>query len=370
MRAPISDELRAGAENLLCRAAGLRQGRRVLILHEPAGLGFYDTGIIAAVWRVATDLGLDATLREVPFGEEVQDPPPGLADAMRGADFSVFLARLGDQIRYRTSLKGISTVVCYALDAPMLASRFGRADHRGFVALKEVIDDALAAAGTIRITCPEGTDISGHLDEAGDQTRAMNITRFPQSVHSAVSARGFEGRVVQRGFLVGTGSHYYAPYAQPLTAPLTVHIRGHRIAGFEGARADIDTAERHYQEIAARFGIDPWHVHSWHAGMHPGCAFPQPASASFERWSGGAFGNPRLMHFHTCGDYAPGEISLNLLDPTITLDGVAVWDDGRLYPERLKGGMDILSEYSELRALFDAPSQECGLGASGALSFD
>ena len=110
-------------------------------------------------------------------------------------------------------------------------------------------------------------------------------------------------------------------------------------------------------------------MHSWHAGSHPGCAFADPAGANLERWSGAAFGNPRLMHLHTCGAEPPGEMSLNVLDPTITLDGVALWEAGRLHPDRVPGGAEILSAHPDLAALYAAPAQACGARAQG-LMFD
>ena len=74
------------------------------------------------------------------------------------------------------------------------------------------------------------------------------------------------------------------------------------------------------------------------------------------------------MHLHTCGAYAPGEISLNVLDPTIVIDGKAVWDDGRLHPERVVSGDKILADYPELVPLFESPAQACGQGKNGRLT--
>ena len=116
------------------------------------------------------------------------------------------------------------------------------------------------------------------------------------------------------------------------------------------------------------FGLDPLTMHSWHAGIHPGCAYTTPAQSSFERWSGSAFGNPRLLHFHTCGHYAPGEISLNVLDPTIRVDGVAIWDAGVLRADLLPGGTEILEQYPCIKAVFDDPARHVGQGANGRLS--
>ncbi len=50
-----------------------------------------------------------------------------------------------------------------------------------------------------------------------------------------------------------------------------------------------------------------------------------------------------------------------MIDPTITADGVAIWEDGRLYPERVPGGAEILAHYPQVADLFARPSREIGL---------
>ena len=57
-----------------------------------------------------------------------------------------------------------------------------------------------------------------------------------------------------------------------------------------------------------------------------------------------------------------------MLDPTVRLDGIAVWENGRLNPERLRGGAQLLEEYEDLRAVFAAPESEVGAGADGRLT--
>jgi hypothetical protein len=362
------DRIATGVRNLLTNCAELQAGQRLLILREPAGLGYYGDTLADDVAAGAQALGLVTQIAEVPFLQSVSDPDAATATLMKNADCTLFLARMGDQIRFRSALRDVSAVVCYALDSDMLASPFGTVNHRSFLALKQMIDAAVAAASEIRVTCPLGTDFRGRQDDT-TALADVNVRRFPMSVYTPTPAAGFSGRIAQLGFLVGTGSSYYDPYACRLEETLFVDFSGNRITGFSGFDADIATARAHYARVAAEFSIDDGFVHSWHVGIHPGCAFPNPASASFERWTGGAFGNPRLLHFHTCGAYAPGEISLNVLDPTVYLDGVAVWENGRLYPERVAGGRELLNNDPEMQRCFDAPARQCGLGADGALSF-
>ena len=119
--------------------------------------------------------------------------------------------------------------------------------------------------------------------------------------------------------------------------------------------------EHHYDHVASLFNLDTYCVHSWHAGIHPGCWYHTSAHEDLHRWSGSAFGNPRLMHMHTCGDYAPGEISWNIVDPTIRVDDVVLWENGRLHPQRLASGAEIFYAHSHLEMLFANPRTDIGL---------
>lgn len=357
-----------GARNLIENCAGMQAGQRLLILAEDPALGFYDAALPGLVAQVAASIGIAAEVRAVPFEPRAAEPPPELSAAMAGADRTLFLARLGDQLRFSPTLAAARPVVSYALDAAMLASGFGGAHHAALVALKECLNAALSAARHIRVTCPLGTDFEGPGARFPETGGEVSVARFPLSVFTPVPAEGFAGTIAQAGFLTGTGSTYYEPYTVPLDGVLLVRFDGARIAGFDGAPSDMARARQHYESVATLLGIDPLFVHSWHAGIHPGCAWPAQAGQNPERWSGGAFGNPRLLHFHTCGAYAPGEISLNVVDPTIALDGVAVWESGRLHPERVPGSADILIRYPCTARLFAAPAREIGLAPSGRLS--
>ena len=175
-----------------------------------------------------------------------------------------------------------------------------------------------------------------------------------------VPAHTFSGRVATR-FLTGTGSRYYDDYTPEFTAPLFALMRDGRLTGFEGQAEDVARATAQYNRVAETFGIDRDFVHSWHAGIHPGCGYPWDMRRNWERWGGAAFGNPRILHFHTCGAYAPGEISWNVIDPTIEVDGVTLWDQGVFRADRLPGGPEILTRYPCAAALFRSPDRDIGI---------
>ena len=357
-------------KNLLFRCAGGKTGQSLLIVHEASNQSFYDPLLASIISRHAKSLGFSVTFEEVGFYPNVKELGPQLLKAIQLADHTLFLARIGDQIRFRSGFEKLNKIINYALDCDILASEFGTTDYRGFEALKAAIDKAMKNAGYIHVTCPAGTDFSGNLKSLQKDLVDVDIKRFPMSIFTPVTTLNFSGRIAQNGFLVGTGSQYYIPYACALKETLFVDFEGNKITNFHGCQEDIAAAENHYKFVGKKYAINPYFIHSWHAGMHPACKFSGPASQSFERWSGSAFGNPRLLHFHTCGEYPPGEISLNIVDPTIVLDGIAIWEGGQLHLSRLTGGSKILNEYPAIAHVFENPSNDVGLSNKGLLSYN
>ena len=364
----LAENITRGAQNLLLNCAGLASGDRLLIVVEEAFPHYYDPALATAISTAAFQLGILVETHKVPFIAQVTEPDQALQDAMAKADRTLFLARIGDQLRFSETLAQGRPVVSYVFDTEMLGSSYGTAHHRGFTELKDRFNAAFAKARRIRVTCPLGTDFEGPGTGLPDAAPDVSVARFPMTVFTPIPAAGFRGQIAQAGFLTGTGSNYYTPYTVALDGILVAHFDKGRITGFSGSPADVARAKAHYADVAQQLGIDRDFVHSWHAGMHPGCSYRQQAARSPERWAGAAFGNPRVLHVHTCGSYAPGEISLNIIDPTVTLDGVSVWEDGRLYPQRISGGAELLAKYPCAASAFANPARNIGLSSAGQLS--
>jgi hypothetical protein len=252
--------------------------------------------------------------------------------------------------------------MCYARDAAMLASTYGRTDHRALLALKTAVNDILLAAGRIDISCPLGTDISGSLSERDRASREdVSVRRFPLGVPQPLSASGFSGRVALAHYLTPTGSRVYDPSFLALEKPVVAEVASGRIEEFAGDPEITARIREHYKMVAEMFGIDGDAVHSWHAGIHPGCAYTAAAAENPDRWSNTVFTNPRFLHFHTCGSYPPGEICWMVQDPTIAIDGTKLWDKGRLHPEAFAQLRRCLEQWPELESLFAEPSELIGL---------
>lgn len=152
--------------------------------------------------------------------------------------------------------------------------------------------------------------------------------------------------------LTPTGNRCYAPAVLPLENTVFALFEEGRITGFDGPAPEVARIRAHYRAVADSFGIEPFTVHSWHAGIHPGCPFYDPGAGDRDYWSNSVFSSPRLLHFHTCGTTAPGEIAWNLVDATVLVDGTPLWDAGRLMPHAFARTAEALEASPSLSELF------------------
>ncbi len=349
-----------GARNLLKNCAKAVAGDRLLIAYEPADYGYFNTDAVGVVTRAARTMGMAVDAIDVGFNPGNPHISPDLLKRFDAADIILFLARLGDQLRFSEMPQGKKIIVSFALNEELFGSGFANGHHDAFMHIKSGVNTVLDKASDVRITCPLGTDVRGepqmNLEPDGDTT----ILRFPMSVHTPTPAHTFSGRVAMT-LLTGTGSKYYDDYTIEFNEPVFAVMEAGRLLRFEGNPNDVARAEAQYDRVSALFGIDRDFVHSWHAGIHPGCTYPWDMRENFERWGGVAFGNPRILHFHTCGSYAPGEISWNVFDPTIVIDGVTYWEDGVFHASHLPDGADVLAQYPCAKALFQHPAKDIGI---------
>jgi hypothetical protein len=351
----------AGARNLLLNCAAAQSRERLLIAYEPSEFGYYDADAVPCVAEAAREIGLKVETLDVRFSPDNPHLTPELTAMLERADIILFLARLGDQLRFSQMPAGKRIVVSFALDAWLFGSGFGTTHHTAMVALKKKVDIAMASARHVRVTCAKGSDFAGKPVMPTEGQGDTSILRFPMSVFQPVPAHSFSGRVALCGFLTGTGSLYYDDYTVEFDGQVFALFQDGRLTGFEGGARDVAAANRHYDRVSAKFGIDRDFVHSWHAGIHPGSGYTRNARDNYERWGGASFGNPRILHFHTCGAYAPGEISWNVVDPTILIDGVPVWQDGVFHAARIAGGQEILNKYECAAHIFRMPDRRIGL---------
>ncbi|MGB0867872.1 MAG: hypothetical protein ACPGSC_15275 [Granulosicoccaceae bacterium] len=321
---------RDGALNLLTEAVKLQAGQRIAIVSEDPALGTYDALAPRCVLETARDLGAQAQLIPVQ-GAEATHLSLELAQALETFDHVLFMASIGDTLRFSPQQNHAKRTMCYALDIGTLGSAGATVSFQLMREIQKRFEQESGTAQTWHIQCPLGTDLCGTQDVAAIQAGTapdFSMTRFPVCAPRPTLCSDAEGVVALSHWLLPTGNGNYDDATLDLNAPIFAVIKRGRIVDFQGDKKTARAATRHYQRVASLFNIDPWAVHSWHAGMNPGISYPVSAHGDPSRWGKTAFANPRYLHFHTCGDYAPGEICWSVFDATVTMDQQVYWQDG------------------------------------------
>ena len=355
-----SENLSKGARNLLLNCAELGPNETLLIVCEDPNLGWYDNETARAVADEARTLGIMPTILEVGPPENVRSS--GVTQAIDAHTCTVFLSRMGDQDRFADPVPGKKTVMCYARSGSELASTYGKTDHRAFLQLKAAVNDILLRAKSVHITCPLGTDILGKISKTEREGPSdVSVRRFPMGVPQPLDASELSGQVALARYLTPTGSNTYDPASLEIENTVIADVSMGRIKNLKGKQKDVGRIRRHYRIVANQFSIDADVVHSFHAGIHPGSVYAKCVAENPDRWSNSAFTNPRVLHFHTCGNYPPGEICWMVIDHTLTVDGKALWERGRLCVDAFDETARCLDDWPELRPLFASPSKAIGI---------
>jgi len=363
----ISDDLikeqglrlaREGARNLLVNCAAVKAGEKVLIVGEEGQHAYYDNSVCALIAQEAQRLGAQTEILIAPETNGPEDFPEDVSSAMQTADCSIFVARLGDQIRF-CSLPGQGRkAMCYLPDIDYLADPFARNHYDILRRVNSAMEAAIEGASAYRITCPRGTDVIGNLGSVSDQTSAGNrmtpfsVDLFPVMIFPPLTCTGMSGRLALSHWLTTSSTHKYPDPVLKLDTTVTAHVERGRIVRFEGDAEEVDRTRDHFERIGHIVDGDPMTVNSWHTGINPRTFYKNSPEENVERWGDMVYGSPRFTHFHACGS-DPGDISIMLLDATISFDGVDYWKDGRFVFLERPEIAGILSEFGAHKEAFE-----------------
>ncbi|MEJ1960620.1 MAG: hypothetical protein WDO56_03345 [Gammaproteobacteria bacterium] len=334
MSTPLSPSPRdaaLGARNLLRNCAGVKSGDSVLLIVEPEGSRHYEPALVAYIAACARELGAHVELLEVAPTAGPEHAPAAMMQAIEAAAHTIFLNRIGDQLRFGPLPGRGSKTMCYALDLDFLGSDFAVSPYEVWESVHDRLLSQLDAADSYSIRCPLGTDLSMKIEgayNARKRTAGFTVKTFPVMIVPPFPASGLSGRLVLSQALTSTYVHPYDSSVMPLPSPLTLFLENGIIVRMDGDADLVARAKAQFDRVASLFGGPQWAVNSWHAGINAFTFFPRPALSDIDRWSSVAFGSPRYAHFHMCGS-APGDICGQIFDPTITFDGEPLWEDGR-----------------------------------------
>lgn len=332
MRARWPGDPQAGARNLLVNCAGVSSGDQVLIVTEPDHLHHYDPAVARCIAEQARTLGARTKLIATEPAGGPEDVPSWLLEEISQASHTIFLNRIGDQLRFAPLPGDGSKTVCYTLDLDYLGSAFAVSPYGVWENVQQQVAARIARATRYSIRCPLGTDlIAESADGVAELSTATDFTvkNFPMMIVPPVSARHLSGKLVLSHTLTSTGIHSYDEDILPLESPVEVTLDNGRITRFDGPPALVARVKAQFERVASLFGGSRDVINSWHAGINPFTWFLPPALTNIDRWSAISFGSPRYAHFHMCGS-PPGDICGQLFDATIAFDDEVIWNHGQL----------------------------------------
>ncbi len=337
-----------GADNLLRNCVDVRHGDKVLIVSEPENETHYDYELTQTITRHAISLGAIVTVIDAPIIKDPKDFPQHVVQQMSTVDHTLFLNRSADYVRFIKLNGACSKTICYALDVDMLESGFGAVHHELMTTLLRKLETELDNADYWQLTCPLGTNASGTFcwpNKSGGTDDDFTMNLFPVTTFKPVPCSTATGKFALSRWLIPGGAPGYQPATLNLDEPVFVHFVNGAITHFEGNQQSADAVSNHYENVGKHFGIDKNFVHSWHIGMNPLTAYHENPDEALERWSSISFASPRYLHFHTCGDYAPGEIAWSAFKATVIIDGKVYWQDGEFVWLQRADNKDLISQY-------------------------
>lgn len=355
----ITEEQRllAGAENLLANCIGVKPGESVLIVKEQDDQNYYDHFVPGYVSQRAAKMGALTSEIIVPFVDGPDDVPGDLNEAIKGADHTIFFARIGDQLRFSTMEGDGTRTMCYALNREFLGSEFCTVPHKLLNNVLAKLEQELSQVKEWRITCPQGTDVQGTCEtqRLNSKGRAgFTLFNFPIGTFKPISCKSMQGKVALSKWVTPSGLHRYEPDSLVIEKAVEAIVEQGRIQRFEGDAGQVKKIEAHYDAVSSKFDIDPWVVHSWHAGTNPKTFYDEYPVKDLWRWGNLTFTSPRRVHFHTCGDFAPGEIAWSVFDATVEFDGRIYWDKGEFVFLQREDIQEMLKEYPGFEGAFRA----------------
>ncbi len=324
-------QVREGARNLLINGCGVKQGTELVILNEN---GLVEPDVAEILQQEAEHLG---AVVYVIWADSVPNPeslPGPVMRAIANAEVTLMNHLLAASLRLvpfeGTGLKMMNMLFTWN----QLGSPFGRTHYQvGREILKE-ISPKMATATNWRITCPLGTDLRAKVpakSSAGSSGTGDSFTllSFQLSVSGVYSNLESNGKLAVQWVTPSTTRVLNAKGIS-LPSPVLTTIENGRMVDFEGNQDSIDRLTEYLERAGDEVGKDGFLINSWHAGTHPRCGTDITPAEDMFAWILLAHGNPRLTHLHVIGKEPPGEGSLPLLDPTITFNGEAIWENGRL----------------------------------------
>lgn len=344
--------VQSGATNLLENAVGAKSGESILILVEKEDYEFYDVDVLDYIVSAANLLGIDTIVYHVDLLDKLEELSASILRELEVAKYVLFLARLGDSIRFKET--GSKMTMCYAYTREILSSEFCTVPHDFMKKLYSLMSGDIARAKSWKLKTGDGFELVGDIvvEDREPFEKSFSVSQFPICTIPPVRAANATGEVEIAKWIVSTGNRLYEHDTLNIGESIVVSVKDGYITDFHGKRNAVDRIRAHYEYVGNLFSIDPYFIHSWHTGIHPKCSFLGEPESNLVMWGASVFANPRYTHFHTCGNYAPGEICLSVFDATIYFDNDIFWDKGHFLYLQRDSVVKLLNSYGLVPTVF------------------
>ena len=338
-RRHCEQDVRRGARNLLEGGCVMKAGDEVLILNEN---GITEPAVSDIIADEARRLGGRVHVMWTDTVKGPEDMPPALVRAFEAPDVTVFNHMVAAVLRLVPFNGRGMKMLNFLQTWDQLGSPYAQVPYAVWLEVLKNLGPRLGMARSWRITCPLGTDLSGPIPQPGQSPRqdkpartdtqatgdGFTLRTFPLGVCQVFDGMPASGRLAVR-WLAPSGIHVFEPNGTALPSPVLIDIDHGRITGFDGDAAAVSQLRAYLEKCGGEMGKEPYIVNSWHAGINPRCAVTAGPEQGLDQWMYMVHANPRIVHFHTIGTVQPGEMSIPVVDPTITFGGEALWDRGR-----------------------------------------
>jgi leucyl aminopeptidase (aminopeptidase T) len=322
----IDLELAGTARRVVEELTGVDPGEEVLVVVDP---GTVEVG--RALARAARAAGAEAVLsvmpRQVGHGEE---PPATVAAAMRAAD-AVLAANehslTHTDARREAAAAGTRAMILRGVTPEMMVEGAMTADFGAVRETTGLVCDALAAAETVRVTAPAGTDLEASV--AGRSAIPLDgffhdygFANLPPGLSVCSPVEGTaEGRIVLDHAMDGVGG---------LSEPIDLRIEAGRATGIEGG----GEADRLRDLLADATG-DPYTLAELAVGTNPAARLTDNLAECKKRL--GVL-DVALGDNTSIGGTTASSIHVDAIvkSPTIALDGTTVIADGDVDADALR----------------------------------
>lgn len=306
-------------DSILLDCMGLKPEESLLVVTDPTRRPIADALVVRA-----RELGAETMLMEMSEREtNGSEPPAAVAAAMAACDVCIAPTTKSAShtaARKEANAKGVRVATMPQITEDMLG-RTMAADYKEVARRSRVVADALTAGSEVRITSPQGTDVTFSIEGREGISDDGDLTA-PGSFGNLPAGEGFiapvEGKA--NGVIVFDGSVW--PIGL-LEKPILVEIEDGYAVDFSGARADewLRTMEPHGDAAlaVAELGIGTNEAATVTGNVLEDEKIMGTIHVAFG--DNHTFGGTNRVSSHQDGI---------VLQPTLAIDGKVLVDDGRL----------------------------------------